>query len=142
MNKIMEKQVYHLITALLLGAGVWITARGDVISGSFAGLSTGTWLALAVFFPVVHQFYVVLLWRGELYYQWLSSRFGERAFLIWGIGFMILFLYRQSGNCIDPLVAEHTFDRVLIRYIDLYGLFFREVFWSKKGPGHGSFQTG
>ena len=90
----MEKQVYHLITALLLGAGVWIMARGDVISGSFAGLSTGTWLALAVIFPVVHQFYVVLLWRGELYFQWLSGRFGERGFLIWGIGFMILFLTR------------------------------------------------
>jgi hypothetical protein len=44
--------------------------------------------------PILHQIYVVIFWRGELYFQWLSNRFGERAFLYWGIGFMILFLSR------------------------------------------------
>jgi protein-S-isoprenylcysteine O-methyltransferase Ste14 len=37
---------------------------------------------------------VVICWRAELYYNFLSKTFGERAFSIWSVGFMILFIAR------------------------------------------------
>jgi len=92
--KILEKQGYHLAAILLLCAGMWFAAKGEVLEGSWLGLSTGVWLFLAVIFPVVHQIYVVICWRGELYYGWLSGKFGAKAFTIWAVGFMILFLAR------------------------------------------------
>lgn len=94
MNKILEKQGWHLAAAALLAGGVGLAARWMDLSGTALGLSAGTWLALAVILPILHQFYVALLWRGELYDHWLSRRFGERAFQVWAVGFMILFLSR------------------------------------------------
>jgi hypothetical protein len=94
MKKILEKQGWHLFAAIVLAGGVWLAAGWIDLSGTALGLSTRTWLVLGVVLPILHQFYVVLLWRGELYYQWLSRRVGERAFSIWAVGFMILFLSR------------------------------------------------
>lgn len=94
MMKILERQGYHLLAAALLSAGVGLIARSMDLSGSFGGISTRGWLALAVLLPVVHQFYVVLLWRGELYHGWLSKTLGEKAFSVWAAGFMVLFLTR------------------------------------------------
>jgi hypothetical protein len=94
MKKILEKQGWHLLAAILLAGGVWQAARWMDLTGSILGLSAAGWLALAVILPVVHQFYVVLLWRGELYHQWLSKPLGEKAFPTWAVGFMILFLTR------------------------------------------------
>jgi hypothetical protein len=92
--RILEKQQYHLVSLIILVSGVFFIARGDFLQGSFAGLSTKTWLKLSVLAPVVHQIYVVILWRAELYYQYLSTWFGKRAFGVWTAGFMILFLVR------------------------------------------------
>ena len=92
--KIFYKQGYHLLSAVFLAGLVWALARGFALAGSFAGLSTGTWLVLAVLIPILHQLYVVVFWRGELYYDWLSKALGDMAFGAWGVGFMILFIGR------------------------------------------------
>jgi len=92
--KILEKQGYHLLSILVLISGVWFVAQGDLLEGVFLGISTTTWLILSVLFPILHQVYVVICWRGELYYGWLSNSLGERAFTVWAIGFMILFMAR------------------------------------------------
>ncbi len=92
--KILEKQGYHLLSILVLSGGIWLAAQGDILEGAFLGLSTRTWLILSVLFPILHQIYVVICWRGELYYGSLSKALGERAFTAWAVGFMILFLAR------------------------------------------------
>ncbi len=92
--RILEKQQYHLVALIVLISGVFFIARGDFLEGSFAGLSTKTWLWFSVLAPVVHQLYVVILWRAELHYQLLSAWFGKLAFAAWAAGFMILFLVR------------------------------------------------
>ena len=94
MKRIMEKQGWHFLAAALLAAGVWLAARGMDLSRTALGLSARSWLLLAVVLPIIHQFYVALLWRGELYFQWLSRSLGEKAFRVWGVGFMVLFLAR------------------------------------------------
>ena len=92
--KILEKQGYHLFSILILVSGIWFAARGDILVGDFLGMSTRTWLILSVILPIVHQVYVVICWRGELYYGWLSGVLGDKAFSVWAVGFMILFLTR------------------------------------------------
>jgi hypothetical protein len=92
--KILEKQGYHLFFLVLLILGVTAAARGDVLNGSLWGLSTQTWLWLSILVPVTHQIFVVICWRTELHYNLLSKTFGERAFSIWSVGFMILFIAR------------------------------------------------
>ena len=92
--KILEKQGYHFFILLLLLLGVFFAARGDFMVGDFWELTTKNWLWLSILVPVVHQVYVVIFWRAELHYGWLSKTFGEKAFSLWGAGFMILFLAR------------------------------------------------
>ncbi|MCJ7734440.1 MAG: hypothetical protein MUP11_07815 [Anaerolineales bacterium] len=92
--KILEKQGYHLLILLLLLLGVFFTARGEFLAGEFWGLTTKSWLRLSILMPVIHQVYVLICWRAELHYGWLTKIFGEQAFSLWAAGFMILFLSR------------------------------------------------
>lgn len=92
--RMLEKQGYHLLSLIILLSGVYFTARGDILEGAYWGLTTRTWLLLSVLIPVLHQVYVVIIWRAELHYQIWSSWFGSRAFFLYGLGFMILFLAR------------------------------------------------
>ena len=92
--RVLEKQGYHLLSLGLLLSGVYLISQGDFLEGAFLGLSARTWLWLSILAPVIHQVYVVIFWRAELHYQLLTSWFGERAFFIWGLGFMVLFLAR------------------------------------------------
>ncbi len=92
--KILDKQQYHFLSLVILLSGVYYAARGDFLQGSFLGLSTRAWLLLSIFIPVAHQIYVLIFWRAELHYKTLSSWFGERAFFIFGLGFMILLIAR------------------------------------------------
>ena len=92
--KIFEKQGYHLFFLVLLLMGVFVAARGDVLAGSLWGIKTSSWFWLAIIVPVLHQVYVVIGWRSELYYKSLSKIFGDRTFSIWTAGFMILFVAR------------------------------------------------
>jgi protein-S-isoprenylcysteine O-methyltransferase Ste14 len=94
MRKILEKQGYHAFLLALLLGGVYLLARGPMLKGSFLGLSTPTWLWTSVMIPVIHQLYVLICWRVELYQQGLSKWLGRRAFQLFGIGFMLLFLAR------------------------------------------------
>jgi protein-S-isoprenylcysteine O-methyltransferase Ste14 len=96
MEKILEKQGYHLGAAILLSSLVWIAVRILRLEGGWLGIPTGTWLTLAVAFPIVHQFYVAFCWRAELYHGWLSRVLGENAFSIYGAGFTLLFLARPA----------------------------------------------
>ena len=92
--KIFEKQGYHVLSILVLTCGMWLAARGDVLEGAWLGLSTKTWLILSILFPILHQIYVVICWRSELYYSSMSKALGKWAFETWAAGFMILFLAR------------------------------------------------
>jgi hypothetical protein len=92
--KILEKQGYHLIILALLLLGIHLFVPDHVFQGSFLGISTHTWFWASIILPIIHQIYVVILWRGELYYQLLSRGFGKYGFFVWSAGFLVLFLSR------------------------------------------------
>ena len=89
-----EKQGWHLLFLVLLLVGVALLVRGDVLAGQLWGFSTEAWLWIAVAIPIIHQIFVWLFWRLELHHGLITCWFGENGFLIYKIGFTILFAAR------------------------------------------------
>ncbi len=90
-----EGQLLHLICLLGLLAGLYLASQLPGIHiGSFIGLSTSTWVILAVADAIAHQAYVWLCWRLQLSGQRLTSLLGEQAFRLYQVGFSILMILR------------------------------------------------
>jgi len=89
-----EKQGWHFIFLVLLLVGVAFVAQGDLVSGQLWGISSMTWLWIAIAVPIIHQIFVWLFWRLELHHGLITSWFGESRFSIYKIGFTILFAAR------------------------------------------------
>lgn len=123
MKKIILKQAYQFLAALALAGLVWIGARGQDLAGGWLGISTNAWLALAVIFPVLHQFYVAVCWRAELYHGWLTRVLGERAFSAYAAGFMALFLARPLTVLALGLSDQGSFPVPLWLNISLLSIF-------------------
>lgn len=95
MKNMLKKQGWHLLYLVLLLAAAFIAImRRDFRAGQLWGISTPVWYWIAIFIPIVHQVFVLLVWRAELYAGWISKTFGSRGFTIYGIIFIILFAAR------------------------------------------------
>jgi len=89
-----EKQGWHFFFLVILLTFVALLARGDVLTGELWGVSTQTWLWIAIAVPIVHQIFVWLFWRLELHHGLITRWFGEKGFPIYKIGFTIFFAGR------------------------------------------------
>ena len=89
-----EKQGWHVIFLAVLLAGVATLAQGDMLVGSLWGAKTRVWLLTAVVVSVIHQIFVWLFWRLELYYGLITRWFGQNGFPVYKIGFTVLFAAR------------------------------------------------
>ena len=97
MKKIFQYQFYHLLLALLflMVTGWYVTEDRDVYEGFWYGLTSVQWFWLAILIPIVHQLYVAIIWRVELYKGSFSAWLGWRKAFVWyAIGFAILFVGR------------------------------------------------
>lgn len=97
MKKIFRYQVWHLLAVviLLIAMQIFIANNENSMSGVLWGFSSITWFWSAIFVPIVHQVYVWLVWRLELFHNSFTSRFGVRkAFNIYAIVFSLLFVSR------------------------------------------------
>ncbi|MHA2278003.1 MAG: hypothetical protein ACXAC2_19660, partial [Candidatus Kariarchaeaceae archaeon] len=78
LNLFFEKQGIHLILLILLLILVYVlTLIEGSLTGSFAGLNTNIWFIIALVTPIVHQIYVWIFWRLQLYYKWVNNTFGR-----------------------------------------------------------------
>ncbi|WP_051937904.1 methyltransferase [Ghiorsea bivora] len=95
MNKnIFQYQTWHLLSlsGLLFLLVTYISKKPQILSGSYLNISANTWFWLAIAVPIIHQTYVMLVWRFELYQRTFSQRWGiAKAFKYYTIGFSILF---------------------------------------------------
>lgn len=110
-NKIFKYQFWHLLilVALLVVIGIVATSSPDVLLGSFWNLSTRFWFWLAIAVPIIHQIYVLLIWRFELYQRTFSKRFGvSKAFRIYSAGFSFLFVSRLIVIIFLSLSSKNT----------------------------------
>ena len=89
-----EKQGWHFLFLAVLLVGIAALAQGDVLIGSLGGISTQTWLWIAIAVPVLHQIFVWLFWRLELHQGLITRWFGKNGFPVYKIGFTILFSVR------------------------------------------------
>jgi protein-S-isoprenylcysteine O-methyltransferase Ste14 len=92
---VFEKQSLHLLALLILLGGVFAARRVDgFCTGSLWGVTTWTWFVALIILTVCHQVYVWFCWRIELYGGRLTTWFGNQAFHIYAVGFVILILLR------------------------------------------------
>lgn len=79
---------------LLLALNFLCNIDAGFLEGSLWNISTKSWFIAAVLIPIIHQFYVLIFWRSELYYQSISKLFGKNGFKIYKVGFAFLILSR------------------------------------------------
>lgn len=95
MGRILEKQGWHLGALTILIAGVWYAGRLEgVLSGEWLRVGTAVWYVLAVLVGIIHQVYVVIGWRSELHYKWITTTFGEKGFSYFETIFLLLLVGR------------------------------------------------
>jgi len=94
--KIFKHQLWHFLILFALLALVYTYACEDpaILKGELWRISTLTWFVLALLSPIAHQFYVLLCWRYELYYNSISKHYGEKGFKLYKLGFALLILSR------------------------------------------------
>lgn len=96
-KNIFQYQLWQGLSAvvLVIVMSLIINLDPEITAGSLWGVTTHSWFLVAVIIPILHQLYVWLIWRLELYQNTFSNYFGEKlAFKFYKIGFAILFLSR------------------------------------------------
>lgn len=96
MIKLFKNQLYHFV---FIFVSIWTIVficdnYPSYITGELLGISTKCWLYIAIGSPIIHQVYVLVCWRLELYSQSISKSFGEKGFVYYKVGFAILILSR------------------------------------------------
>ena len=89
-----EKQIHHYAALAALLAGVYAFSDTATLAGQLYGISTSSWLGLSIAGPVLHQVYVWLIWRTQLKYSLVTRIFGEKGFIVYTVGFTVLFASR------------------------------------------------
>lgn len=82
---------YTLVMFSLLDYGFMKDSPG------LLGLSAQSWLWLALLMAIIHQLYVALVWRLELYGGHVTRLLGPKAKDWYVIGFFVLFAARILG---------------------------------------------
>ena len=105
---------------MILVLTLCVTSKPEVLSGTFWGTSTPIWFWVAIATPVIHQIYVWLIWRLELYRGTFTKRYGlQRAFNLYAAGFSLLF----AGRLITIIVLANSNTNTLhIKPLFAYGL--------------------
>lgn len=108
--KLFKHQLWHFLLLLVLLVGIYFYVERDasLLSGEFLGVKTCTWFLLAILAPIVHQIYVLVCWRLELYYNSISKVFGTKGFKLYKIGFAILILSRLLTIILLALSSADT----------------------------------
>ncbi len=110
-KKVFEYQLWHLFSLIVLISMIklYLYLNADILNGSFWDISTETWFILAILIPIVHQVYVWLVWRFELYFRIFSKRVGVKlAFNMYAVGFSFLFVSRLISIIFLSLSSQNT----------------------------------
>lgn len=89
-----KKQGWHFLSLAVLLTTVIFLARDEVLAGQLWGIHTQIWFWFAIAVPVTHQIVVAIIWRGQLYHNWMRNAFGQNGFIVYKIIFTILFVAR------------------------------------------------
>lgn len=110
-QKIFKYQIWHLLILILLITTIklLVGSRPAMLEGVFWGVSVNSWFWLAIATPIIHQIYVWLVWRLELYLRIFSKCFGaRRSFNIYAAGFSFLFSGRLLTIILLAIASKNT----------------------------------
>jgi hypothetical protein len=113
MKDIFRYQLWHLLSLIVLTAAVFIIVHTDreIMKGALWGITTEGWFWLGIAVPIVHQIYVWLIWRLELFKRTFTSRWGvEQAFNAYAAVFTVLFVSRLIYTIIVAYSSRWTLD--------------------------------
>lgn len=107
---IFKDQVWHLLFLLISLTGINYLTQVDMSysEGELFGIQTSIWFLFALLSPILHQVYVLICWRVELYYKSISKTFGNYGFLLFKVGFAILILSRPVTICFLAFSNKNT----------------------------------
>lgn len=110
--KVLEHQLWHLLSLIILLGGIYFLTKENTsfFDGSYLGLKNSSWFIIAILSPIVHQVYVLVCWRLELYYQSISKVFGSFGFLIYKVLFTILIISRLVSILILAIASSKTLE--------------------------------
>jgi protein-S-isoprenylcysteine O-methyltransferase Ste14 len=95
---IFEKQWLHASLLAVFLAGLALVRPTNAVQvGQLWGVSTATWLWIAVALAVAHQVFVWACWRSQLHASLLTRMFGSRGFDVYAVGFSILGIARVAA---------------------------------------------
>ncbi len=160
-KSILEKQEWHfaLLALLVVSANAIMVIYPMSFEGVLWGLSTASWFWIGVLTAILHQVYVMLIWRIQLETRWLTinlPRLGFTAYLIdytWMLaartGAIVLVAIANQDNIYIPDFFKWTGSIILAvvflgliysiasssNYKDLVGVTFFEV------NDHGSYKA-
>lgn len=108
--KVFKHQHWHVFLLVALLYLIYSISNSDASfqKGSLYGISTSAWFIMALLSAVMHQFYVLLCWRSELYYQSISTLFGKQGFTVFKAGFALLILSRPVSIFVLAVSNAHT----------------------------------
>ncbi len=106
-----KNQLSHFVFLLV---SLWAIAfiygnYPSYLAGELWGVSTKSWLYIAIGSPIIHQIYVLVCWRLELYSQTISNSFGKKGFVYYKVGFAILILSRPITLTLLAISNANTF---------------------------------
>lgn len=108
---IFEYQIWHLLSlgSLLFLLTAYLSKNPSILTGSYYNISASTWFWIAIAVPIIHQTYVMLVWRFELYQRTFSKRWGiKKAFKFYTVGFSILFVSRLISIIFLAISTQYT----------------------------------
>jgi len=129
--KVLQYQLWHFLFLILLLFGVYFMVNQDssILDGTYWGLHTKTCLIIAILTPILHQIYVLICWRLELYYKSVSKLFGNNGFKIYKVGFALLFVSRLLTIIFLAIANAHSLEiKALIAYIIAAVLFVPAIY--------------
>ena len=88
------------------------------------GVRTATWFILAILSPIIHQIYVLVCWRAELYYKRISNAFGANGFQLYKLGFAMLIFSRILTIILLAFSSSNTLGLNKILAYSLAGICF------------------
>lgn len=97
LKEVFRYQVWHFMSIVILIGLLYLftSLEKESLEGTLWGVSSLTWFWLAVLVPIIHELYVWLVWRMELYGRFFTSRFGlELSFYTYAVNFVLLFFGR------------------------------------------------
>lgn len=123
--KILNHQIWHLIFLSFLLSAIYgcLQLFPELLAGELWSIPTKRWLFFAISVPIVHQLYVLVCWRYELYYKGLTNHIGNHSFRLYKLGFAILFLLRPTSVVLLAISNKNTFSLNPIVSYTLSGLF-------------------